>query len=236
MTYAAHWARCWSLIGAVGIGLSFLVWEPLSVLTVFVTAAVCAAVLLVLLTPDAAPRTTLSAVRWTRILARAGLAGATVVALGAVSTAVPALALPAVLVALATCPAVVDHVREWRRSRAAAHVTPVRDGWPEQPLPDRPAPADRPLDVTDAAARAMTDQELCRQWRHSFVTLQSARSAQELARVVAQRQVYLDEMERRSPTALKAWLDSGARAAGGPERFLTRRPHDDRSDDQSDAA
>jgi hypothetical protein len=119
-----------------------------------------------------------------------------------------------------------------------AHLAPVRDepGRPPQPPPDRPALTDHRLDVTDAAARAMTDRELCREWRHSFVTLQSARTAEELARVVAQRQVFLDEMERRSPTALKAWLDSGARAAGGPERFLTRRPHDDRSDDQSDAA
>jgi hypothetical protein len=49
--------------------------------------------------------------------------------------------------------------------------------------------------------------------------------------VVAQRQVYLDEMERRSPSGLRAWLESGARAAGGPERFLGKR-----RDDQTDAA
>jgi hypothetical protein len=79
----------------------------------------------------------------------------------------------------------------------------------------------------------MSDRELCREWRHSFVTLQSARSPQDRLRVVAQRQVYLDEMERRSPTALQAWLDSGARAAGGPDRYLTRQRG---TDDQSDAA
>lgn len=250
MTYAVHWARCWSLVGAVGVGLSFLLWKPVNVLTVFLTAALCAGILLVLVAPAEGSHSPLPVVRWSRIFARAGLAGAAVLALGALSTALPTVALPLALVALATCPPVVDQLRQWRRSaagRATGAWTPgapasagrelVHDG----PGPDEaagtgrssgsgPAPVERPLDVTSAAAGEMTDAELCRVWRHSFVTLQAARSPHELARVVAQRQVYLDEMERRSPTALQAWLESGARAAGGPDRFLTKRRHDDQSD------
>lgn len=235
MTYAAHWARCWSLVGAVGVGLSFLMWKPLSVLTVFLTAALCAGILLVLLTPAAGAHSPLPVVRWSRIFARAGLAGAAVVALGAVSTALPTVALPLALVALATCPPVVDQLRQWRRSAAGPEL--VHDGFGAEEAAgtgwssgSSPAPVERPLDVTSAAVREMSDAELCREWRHSFVTLQAARSPHGLARVVAQRQVYLDEMERRSPTALQAWLESGARAAGGPDRFLTRRRHDDQSD------
>lgn len=261
MTYAAHWARCWSLVGAVGVGLSFLMWEPVSVLTVFLTAALCAGILLVLLAPAAGPHSPLPVVRWSRIFARAGLAGAAVVALGALSTALPTVALPLALVALATCPPVVDQLRQWRRSaagRATDRATDRETGhWTrgnpasagrglvhDGPGPNEadeaagtgsssgssPAPAERPLDVTSTAVREMTDAELCREWRHSFVTLQAARLPHELARVVAQRQVYLDEMERRSPTALQAWLESGARAAGGPDRFLTQWRHDDQSD------
>ncbi len=37
------------------------------------------------------------------------------------------------------------------------------------------------------------------------------------------RQGCLDELERRHPSALHAWLDSGARASEGPERFLASR-------------
>jgi hypothetical protein len=68
----------------------------------------------------------------------------------------------------------------------------------------------------------MTDTELCRAWRRSFVTLTSARSLGRRAGVVSLRQVILDEMEVRHPAGLRAWLDSGARAAGGPDRFLGR--------------
>ncbi len=261
MTYAARWAGFWSLVGAVGVGLSFLVWRPLSVVTVFLTATLCAGVLLVLLAPATGPHSPMAAVRWARICARAGLAGAAVVALGAVSTALPAVALPLALAALATSPAIVDHLQRWRRASAvggpssrpaddlipgdqpwAARPSMVHDGpafdpqsaddpaGPVGPAPPAPGSAARPPDVTSAAAREMTDADLCRQWRRSFVTLQSAQTPGERARVVAQRQVYLDELERRSPTALQAWLASGARAAGGPDRFLTRPQRDDQSD------
>jgi len=40
---------------------------------------------------------------------------------------------------------------------------------------------------------------------------------------VEQRQLYLDEFERRNPTGLAEWLASGARAAGDPTRFIMRR-------------
>lgn len=42
-------------------------------------------------------------------------------------------------------------------------------------------------------------------------------------RVVQQRQLYLDELERRNPAGLAAWLASGARAAGDPTRFIVPR-------------
>jgi hypothetical protein len=62
------------------------------------------------------------------------------------------------------------------------------------------------------------------------VRLQSARSFGDRCYVVALRQVYLDEMDRRSPTAFQAWLASGARAAGGPDRYLAVERRDGHSD------
>lgn len=237
MTYATMWARCWSLVGALGVGLSFLAWRPLSVLTVFLTAAACAVVLLALFAP-APPHTTPLAWRLGRIGTRAGLSGAAVVALGGLSAVLPALALPLVLAAVVSHPACVDQVTRWRSAGTQAQPTRplVMDG-PRPVEADRvaagatwPGPAGCRLDIDAGAAEQLTDQELCLQWRHSFLTLQSAPCAQDLGRVVVQRQILLDEMERRSPLALQAWLASGARAAGGPERFLGGQPHDDQPD------
>jgi hypothetical protein len=39
-------------------------------------------------------------------------------------------------------------------------------------------------------------------------------------RIVARRQTYLDELERRAPAQLGAWLAAGARAAGDPSKFI----------------
>ncbi len=68
--------------------------------------------------------------------------------------------------------------------------------------------------------REMTDAELCHAWRHSFVSLERARGAHRRALVVQTRQLLLDEVEARHPAGLRAWLSSGARAAGGPDRFI----------------
>jgi hypothetical protein len=43
----------------------------------------------------------------------------------------------------------------------------------------------------------------------------------QLDRVGEQRRAYLDEMARRDPEGFHRWLDSGARAAGDPSRYLT---------------
>ena len=97
-----------------------------------------------------------------------------------------------------------------------------------------PAPADEtPAEVPDEsdhtsvvitpdAVRAMTDTELCLAWRRSFVALQQARGPQLRSLVVRARQLLLDEIEARHPDGLRAWLSSGARAAGGPDRFIGR--------------
>ncbi len=74
--------------------------------------------------------------------------------------------------------------------------------------------------VTHELVRQMTDAELCHAWRRSFVALQRARGLHLRALVVQTRQLLLDEVEARHPAGLQAWLGSGARAAGGPDRFI----------------
>jgi hypothetical protein len=69
------------------------------------------------------------------------------------------------------------------------------------------------------ACSSLTDEELCRGWRHSFLLLATADGATR-RRVVQLRRRYLDELERRNPAGFARWLDSGARAAGDPSRYL----------------
>jgi hypothetical protein len=79
-----------------------------------------------------------------------------------------------------------------------------------------------PQIVTTNEVQRMTDAELCLAWRRSFVTLMSTHNLARRAGVVSLRQAILDEMEFRHPVGLRVWLHSGARAAGGPDRFLRR--------------
>lgn len=73
------------------------------------------------------------------------------------------------------------------------------------------------LDVPDL----MTTEDLCQAWRSSYVALQRSMTTDSRLRVVSMRALYLDELERRSESAVQAWLSSGARAASDPARFLT---------------
>jgi hypothetical protein len=108
--------------------------------------------------------------------------------------------------------------------------------WGRTPSEAMPAAATAPTDNTPSMAddeaaptgvvvthdlvRQMSDAELCYAWRRSFVTLQQARGIRLRALVVQTRQLLLDELEARYPAGLQAWLGSGARAAGGPDRFI----------------
>lgn len=73
----------------------------------------------------------------------------------------------------------------------------------------------------------LTDEQLCLEWRASYVALQGPVSHRQLIRIVRERQGYLDELERRSPQGFTAWLASGAWASSTPLPYLTENPPDD---------
>ncbi len=62
--------------------------------------------------------------------------------------------------------------------------------------------------------------QLCRQWHDSFEDLHQAVTPAARLRIVASRQRCLDELERRNPAGLNAWLSSTATPNGDPTRFL----------------
>jgi hypothetical protein len=80
-------------------------------------------------------------------------------------------------------------------------------------VPSRPAPCPQ-LPV-------MSTEQLCWEWRRSYLAISQATGAAQIARIAAARAGILDELERRNPAGLQRWLASGARAAGDPTRHLS---------------
>ena len=111
-----------------------------------------------------------------------------------------------------------------RRRQGRTRVAPSPPRTVDAPVGVMVAPEPRPVVPLDAVELSiddtMTDLDLCQAWRSSYVALARARSAASRGRIVLAREVVLDELERRHPSAVRAWLESGARAAGGPERFV----------------
>lgn len=91
-------------------------------------------------------------------------------------------------------------------------------GAPAPPPASEPAPVadDATLEVPDV----LEDADLCLAWCSSYVALQRAKTAESRLRLVTVRALYLDELERRNPSALAAWLSHGARAAAPPHTFV----------------
>jgi hypothetical protein len=82
----------------------------------------------------------------------------------------------------------------------------------------------------DPPSGAVSTSQLCREWHESYLALSQATTSTARLRIVMARQRCLDELERRDPDGLHAWLASTASAGGDPSRFLT----DSRSDTPPD--
>ena len=76
-------------------------------------------------------------------------------------------------------------------------------------------------DQPSVALDELTDEQLCQAWRASYAALQRQSSAARAATAVAERQRYLDELERRNADGFAAWLASGAHSPGDPLPYLT---------------
>lgn len=208
MTYARRWAQAWTLLAAVEVGFASLQWSPLIVVLDLLATGAGATVCLVLYSEHRRPPANSPSPRWMADIGRRSLIlSLCAVALSTLTIGSPPLALLVVLLAVTTSPAVV---RLQIRSARSDPVPPAARPAAEPPKPDC-----RILEELD-------DDELFRLWRGMFWELGSQPNVDELSRLVALRQSCLDELARRNPDALRAWLDSGARASGGPERFWRR--------------
>lgn len=98
----------------------------------------------------------------------------------------------------------------------------LMDAWITRPPtapPSPPEPIDDPTPL--AVPDQLTDEDLCLAWQSSILSLQHSRSVKARIRIVEARQACLDELERRHPSAVHAWLEDGARAASAPTKYLS---------------
>ncbi len=101
----------------------------------------------------------------------------------------------------ASSPAAVRSCRGWLTR--AEGTTEDREG------PTLVPPPAESLAPAGAGLRSLDDTELCLAWRASYRTLRATSSPALIARIVSARHAYLDELARRNPEGLTAWLSSG---------------------------
>jgi hypothetical protein len=207
--YEGAWRVVWSVVAALGVALAVLETSAVGVLLVLALVfPLCCVVRR--LVPDALrgpPPLTVTI----------GL-----LALAAYGRVSLPLDLLLVLVAGVSSPAVV------RRAIGAARG-PVRladrETWTE---PNTAGPVEEGCSLTVPESlgplRGLDDRQLCRLWRESFWALGGSGHPGSKLCVVSLREACLDELERRHAEALHAWLDSGARASSGPEKYLDHPP------------
>jgi hypothetical protein len=211
-----HYRDAWMTMTAVvlvcGVWAAVAELVLATVLTVFFFAAVLGGSVVVMMHDGDHPRTSRP-----RLVAESLLVGLGGVAVCGTFALLGTAAWLPLLVPVATSPWAVGHVvrvcRRRKPGHPAAHEASARTVLA---IAAEPSPVVFP--TLDPATLDL--EELCWTWRRSYVCLQRCRTVAETSRVVAARQRCLDELERRNPDGLSAWLEAGARAASDPSRYL----------------
>lgn len=210
---APHWLRLWVLLLLVPAGFALVTMPmPLAAVAITSTFGLPFAMWLAVHVHDASEF-------WVQVPAAIrSAAGVSVTCLGLVGLFAFSAALA--WATLAAYVATVALVSTWGNTPSGE-----RPGTTTAPTKKAPSATDEEAEPTSIVfthdqVRQMTDAELCHAWRRSFVTLQYTRGLHLRAQVVQTRQLLLDEVDARHPAGLQAWLVSGARAAGGPDRFI----------------
>jgi hypothetical protein len=194
MAYRFVWRAVCGVIGSLGIAMG-LIAIPLDYLIPLVLLTIVVGLTAAVghesaSADDSPKRRTSGQAAFIATLPCTGL-----LALAGLSFALRLLVVPLILALAVTSPPLV----RWYGSQfvSAASPQPTEGGW-----------------------SVITTAELCQQWHESYEALQQAVTPAARLRIVTARQHCLDELERRDPEGLSAWLSSRASAAGDPSRFL----------------
>ena len=222
------WSTCAQVATAIGLAAAVARWGwqgPLAGVLglAFIVAAMTAAVAAGEGGFRALPR-----MAWTGLATALG-----VTAVAGMVAVFQSLGLLVVVMLFGSSPAVTTAIRVLWHSVMDTPDTAQRDGPPAQAhatradvdLSGAPTPAVPATWWSPEEFGSLDDVSLCLAWRQSFILLESAQSPEDRFAVVEQRQRCLDELQRRYPQGVAAWLSSGARASGNPLPFLSDPPH-----------
>ncbi|WP_328992784.1 hypothetical protein OG394_00880 [Kribbella sp. NBC_01245] len=189
--YGLVWHAICGVLGALGIVLAFVI-VPVDVMVTLMVAGVFAGIMAALFYWSETPdERSAHKRRWSILIPVVTTASLGIAGIGAVLGAGGTIGLM-LIAAISSPPAA-----RWYCSRL-------------QHTPE-----------ADAESLPISTAELCQQWQDSYETLRGATTPAARLRIVEARQRCLDELERRDPEGLNAWLASTASAAGDPSRFLT---------------
>lgn len=152
------------------------------------------------------------------ILLGACAAGSFAGAFAGLTKIMGAAAIIVALVVVASSPWVVGASRRWLRT------VPSPLDWPLDSVLwalSYSGPAHVPFQPPPGGQPVSDDQLLCQAWSASYRELEATTSRRRAMRIVEERSEYLDELERRNPAALAAWLASAATAADSPPTYLS---------------
>ncbi len=212
--YRRAWRICWILFALAGTIGAILSWPgPVIVLTWVFGATLGAALVTGVrgeddTTAPAAPVTS-------REVIIAAVLGA-VLTSGMVGwlEVSPVGAVTLTAVALVSSPWFIGVVR----GRTGQAGDPRRK--PGQTLDDVIAEAES----LDELCRRMSTPELCLAWHQTFTLVNHADAANRQMRVLVLREAFLDELVRRDPSGLDAWICSEVPAHVAPTAFFIGRP------------
>lgn len=241
-TFAAAGTTCWGVLAAVGE----LPWQ--SLVAVFLAAGMLAASLT--LSTEAVSSDRIHTLRAARVGALTGLVVVVTIGLassvGAAGVAVLSLVLltrPGLLLRVRgvmarrreQTGADADQERPDDRSGSSSATPPSRDGHGKGSFSSR-AEADRrsaaplaapSLDTAPDWSPTLTVpshlsvEDLCLAWESSGRALNRCTTVGARLRAVRVRQACLDELERRHPDGVRAWVLAGADPESSPARYLT---------------
>jgi hypothetical protein len=224
--YRIIWLIVCGVLGVVGAVVAFS-WSVSAMILLFICAAATGGVVaMIFLNPEDTTRLPRDR---RRIVATSTVVGgaATVACIGLGMLLGPPMAFLLLAITAGGSPYAIRYCLHWLGQHAHS---PGPSLQPDQLRGDRspgaepePTSATEPLawlGAPSVAPSSLDDNELCLAWRTSFSALQRATSPAQRLRMVEDRRAYLDELERRNPRGMAAWLASGARAAGDPSRFV----------------
>jgi hypothetical protein len=206
--YPRRWRRAWLAWAATTLCLAAALWSASAVVLLLVTAAVLTTLVTGLLRSESSAQHDAPSLR--EAAADGGRWATVAVALIVVSLVQGGLAVLVLIAMVLSSP------------QALRLFLGMGRGTSRSSAPEDLATALHALDMERAreVVHRLDLAGLCWAWTHSTGLLEEVPETPAVAAVVALREVYLDEMERRDPSGFNAWIYSDAGTTDPPDRFL----------------